>query len=124
VEATVSVRVERKLVYAGVCAESFGKASEHLRSLADLEISDERIRRATLRVGNERSHHRQRLVDEFLRKSLPLQAYGKPSDVSTPAIACVMADGGRYQVLDRKGPRSHGEHWRESRVATFLALDA
>ena len=123
-EATVSVRVERKLVYAGVCAESFGKGSDHLRQLADLDISDERIRRATLRVGTERSQQRQLLVEEFLRKPLLNQLYSKPADVTAPPVACVMADGGRYQVLDRKQPSASGEHWRESRVATFLALDA
>lgn len=123
VEATVSVRVERKLVYAGVCAASFGKASDHLRELADLDISDERIRRATLRVGTERSQQRQLLVEEFLRKPLPAQLYGKPANVTAPPLACVMADGGRYQVLDRRHPNASGEHWRESRVATFLALD-
>lgn len=122
-EATVSVRVERKLVYAGVCAESFGKASDHLRRLADLDISDERIRRATLRVGTERSQQRQLLVKEFLNKTLLTQLYGKPANLTAPPLACVMADGGRYQVLDRKQPNSSGEHWRESRVATFLALD-
>ena len=123
----MSVRVERKLVYAGVCAESFGKASDHLRELADLEISGERIRRATLRVGDERIKQRRKLLDEWLRKSLPIQAYGKPAGVVAPPMACVMADGGRYQVLDRKqsrGSRSSGEHWRESRVATFLALES
>ena len=123
-EATVSVRVERKLVYAGVCAESFGRASDHLRELANLDISDERIRRATLRVGTERSQQRQRLVEEFLRKPLPIRLYSKPADITAPLLACVMADGGRYQVLDRRQPSASGEHWRESRVATFLALDA
>jgi hypothetical protein len=115
--------VERKLVYAGVCAESFGKASDHLRQLADLNISDERIRRAVLRVGTERRQQRQLLVEEFLRKPLPIQLYGKPADVNAPPLACVMADGGRYQMLDRKQPNASGDHWRESRVATFLALD-
>ncbi|MCG8448375.1 MAG: hypothetical protein MI725_02190, partial [Pirellulales bacterium] len=127
VEATVSVRVERKLVYAGVSAESFGKASEHLRVLADLEIRDERIRRATLRVGEERIAQRRKLLDEWLRKSLPEQSYGKPAGVAASAMACVMADGGRYQVLDRKqspSERRSSEHWRESRVATFLALES
>lgn len=123
VEATVSGRVERKLVYAGVCAESFGKASDHLRYLADLKISDERIRRATRRVGRERFEQRQRLVEEFLRKPLPVQAYGKPANVMPPPIACVMADGGRYQVLNRKKQlEKQGEHWRESRIATFLGM--
>lgn len=120
----MSVRVERKLVYAGVCAESFGKASDHLQALADLDISDERIRRATLRVGDERIRQRQSLVEELLRKPLPERAFGRPANTSPPPMACVMADGGRFQVLDRKQPSTEGEHWRESRVATFLAMES
>jgi hypothetical protein len=116
--------VERKMIFAGVCAESFGKAHDYLRELADLDISDERIRRATLRVGQERSQDRQRRVEEFLRKPLPIQSYGKPANVPAPAMVCVMADGGRFQILDRKQPAHDGEHWRESRIATFLELKA
>jgi len=63
-------------------------------------------------------------MDEFLSKPLPEQAFGKPASATAPPIACVMADGGRYQVLDRRQSNYHGEHWRESRVATFLAMDS
>ena len=120
----MSVRVERKLVYAGVCAESFGKASEHLRMLADLEMSDERIRRATWRVGHARIEQRRKLLDEWLAKPLLIQAYGQPRGVVAPPLACVMADGGRYQMLDRQQSGRTTDHWRESRVATFLALES
>jgi hypothetical protein len=37
-------------------------------------------------------------------------------------MACVMCDGGRYQLFDRKQPSTGGEHWKESRIATFLEL--
>ena len=112
------------MVHAGVCNESFGKASQDLLALADLEISDERIRRATRRVGADRIQQRQARIDEWAGKLLPMQAFGKPANASAPPIACVMADGGRLQVLDRKQPSSPGEHWRESRVATFLSLES
>lgn len=123
VEATVSLRVERKLVYAGVCAESFGSASAHLKHLANLDISSERIRRATHRVGADRVRQREQLVREFLTKPLPDQRSGSPAGIPVPAMVCVMADGGRYQLLDRKQPSTPGEHWKESRVATFLELE-
>ncbi|MCA9178572.1 MAG: hypothetical protein KDB14_29125 [Planctomycetales bacterium] len=125
------------MVYAGVCAESFGKASDHLFHLADLKISDERIRRATHRVGRERIQQREQLLRAVRLKPLPELRKGKPADVTAPSLACVMADGGRYQLLDRKPaekrkagkgskqppPQNRGDHWKESRVATFLAMD-
>lgn len=123
VEATFSPRVERKLVYAGVCAESFGRSSDHLRQLADLDISSERIRRATHRVGRVRVQQRERFIREFLKKSLPIQSFGTPANAKAPTLACVMADGGRYQMLDRKRPTDDSEHWKESRIATFLDLE-
>ena len=122
-EATVSLRVERKLVYAGVCAESFGKSSDHLKHLADLDISSERIRRATRRVGADRVRQRGQLVREYLQKPIPVQAYGKPAGVTALTMACVMADGGRYQLFDRKLLAKTEEHWKESRIATFLELE-
>ena len=112
------------MIFAGVYAESFAKAHDYLRELADLDISDERIRRSTLRVGQERSQDRQRRVEEFLRKPLPVQSYGKPANIPAPAMVCVMANGGRFQILDRKQPGHDGEHWRESRIAMFLELKA
>ena len=53
VEATVSPRVERKMVYAGANSTSFQQARKDLRNLADLEIKTERIRRATTRNGRD-----------------------------------------------------------------------
>jgi hypothetical protein len=38
VEATVSPRVEKKMVYAGASVESFEAGRQHLKELADLEI--------------------------------------------------------------------------------------
>ena len=64
------------MVYAGVAAESFGKASEHLQALANLEIKSERIRRATHRNGKQRCELRKLLEQAFLAKSIPEQLYG------------------------------------------------
>jgi hypothetical protein len=84
--------------------------------------SDERPSFATLCVGQEPSQDRQRRGEAFLRKPLPSQSYGRSADIPAPAIVCVMADGGRFQILDRKQPAHDGEHWRESRIAMFLEL--
>ncbi|TWU45546.1 hypothetical protein Q31b_07200 [Novipirellula aureliae] len=54
VEATVSPKVERKMVYAGANKASYQVASDDLRELAELDIKTERIRLATLRNGKAR----------------------------------------------------------------------
>lgn len=111
------------MVYAGVCAESFGKASDHLKELANLDITSERIRRATGRNGKGRCELRRILEEAFLAKAIPEQLRGGPAEKEAPPIAVVMSDGGRYQVLDRKLPKgSSAEHWRESRIAVLLSM--
>ena len=128
IEDTVSPRVLAKVVYAGAAAGSFAAASGELRHLADLAISDERVRRACQRVGCERIEHHQRMQRAFENKPLPQRAGGKPEGVQPPEIACVMGDGGRYQLLDRSLPRQphrsarKGEHWKESRIGVLLSM--
>ncbi|MBC8867969.1 MAG: hypothetical protein H8E44_01055 [Planctomycetes bacterium] len=128
VEDTVSPRVLAKMVYSGTTAVSFAQASQDLANLADLKISNERVRRACDRVGSDRINQQQRLQEAFQSKPLPEQSHGKPADVEPPEIACVMCDGGRYQLLDRSvvspGRRSarKGEHWKESRIGLFVSM--
>ena len=50
-EDTVSPRVLAKMVYAGPSGASFQDASRALAELADLSISDERVRRACGHAG-------------------------------------------------------------------------
>ncbi|MEA1951924.1 MAG: hypothetical protein U9N87_11100 [Planctomycetota bacterium] len=128
VEDTLSPRVLGKMVYSGTTAVSFAKASRDLANLADLSISDERVRRACGHVGGDRVNQQQRLQEAFQSKPLPEQSRGKPMDVEPPEIACVMCDGGRYQLLDRSvvspGRRSarKGEHWKESRIGLLVNM--
>jgi hypothetical protein len=128
IEDTVSPRVLAKMVWSGTSAASFAAASQDLANLADHSISDERVRRACGHVGSDRVDEHQRLQEAFESKSLPEQTRGKPANVKAPEIACVMADGGRYQHLDRsaESPRPasarKGEHWRESRIGLLLSM--
>lgn len=127
-EDTASPRVLAKMVYSGTMAASFGEASNALAMLADLAISDERVRRACRHTASDRIDQHKRLQDAYQSKSLPEQAHGKPADVEAPEIACVMSDGGRYQYLDRSLPaRSNrsahkGEHWKESRIGLLASM--
>jgi hypothetical protein len=128
VEDTASPRVLAKMVWAGTSAASFAAASKDLAKLADLSISDERVRRACGHTGRDRIDEHRRLQEAFACKTLPEQIRGKPADVEAPEIACVMADGGRYQHLDRKvdSPRlasaRKGEHWKESRIGLLVRM--
>lgn len=128
VEDTVSPRVLVKMVHAGTSAESFAAASHDLLRLANLPITAERVRRACQQVGGERIEHHQRVQRVFEDKPLPAQVHGKPEGVEPPQIACVMCDGGRYQLLDRSVPRASprsarkGEHWKESRIGLLLGM--
>lgn len=131
-EGTVSPRVLAKVVYAGSTA-SFPQAEQDLLNLANLSIRSERVRRACHRVGSERIAEHQADQTAFESLPLPQQVHGKPDEVDAPGIACVMADGGRYQHLDRgqshpdpagKSPPSarKGEHWKESRIGILLRM--
>lgn len=134
VEATCSPRVLIKMVYAGVQSRSFAEGSAHLKNLDDLTISDERIRRATQQAAEERIAQQDRLITAYRNKPLPEQRSQKPADVEAPDIACVMCDGGRYQLLDRQAPQTdptdeqssgterRGKHWHESRVALLASM--
>ena len=127
-EDTASPRVLAKMVVAGAKEPSFQAATEMLELLGNLTISSERVRRACTRVGADRIDHHRQLQQAFEAKMLPAQIRGKPADVAAPDIACVMTDGGRYQLLDRSqastGSASacKGECWKESRIGLLATM--
>lgn len=134
----MSPRVLRKITYAGNRAASFDEASHALLELAEVSVSVERVRRACGHVGHDLIDEQRQLQEAYQAKPLPEQTTGKPADATAPEIACVMADGGRYQRLDR--PRSEatcgdkklgankcssarkGKHWKESRIALLAKM--
>ena len=96
---TVSPAVLRKMVYAGSHASSFEQASEDLKEEAELDISAQRVMRATKRIGQERVAERK--AWEAAWEALPLpEQQGSPHE-QVPQVACVEPDGGRIQI--RKG---------------------
>ena len=128
VDDTVSPRVSEKMVYSGTFAASFSEASNHLAKLSDLSVSAERIRRACRHTGSDRIEQQEQLQDTYQAKLLPDRCHGKPADIEPPEIACVMADGGRYQVLNRRHSSASGrsarkgEHWKESRIGLLASM--
>lgn len=123
VEATVSPKVERKMVYAGANSGSFQVASRDLKVLAELEIKTERVRRATLRNGRARCELARLLQEAFLAKPIPVQLNERPADKEAPPLAVVMSDGGRYQRFDRCAEKPDSDSfWKESRIAVLLSM--
>jgi hypothetical protein len=136
VEDTVSPRNLQKMICAGTRAASFEEASDALEELAEVKISPDRVRRACGHVGQDLVEQQQQLQEAYQAKSLPEQRCGKPASADVPQIACVMADGGRYQRLDRChdqstcgepkskpcGTARKGKHWKESRIALLAKM--
>lgn len=91
----------QQITYAGTQCRSFAEASAVLAQLADLTVSPKQVERVTERIGAERVAEREAHTTAF--QALPLvEKFAVPADVSAPALAVVMADGGRLQILDRR----------------------
>jgi hypothetical protein len=120
----------KKVVHAGVHAGSFRQAEADLRALAELSVSNQRIRRVTERIGQERVAQRDEEVARFLKLPLPDQQRSPTNQA--PPLACVEMDGGRIQIRDRQGAERHsgepatasrkGRFWRESKVGCLLSM--
>ena len=123
---TASPRVLRKMVYAGSHASSFEQASADLKEEAEVEISAQRVMRATKRIGMERVARRDAGVAEWEKLSLPEQ--GNSPCEQVPQVACVEPDGGRIQIRDRNGRspwrkrEEKGRFWRETKVGCLLSM--
>jgi hypothetical protein len=122
----------KKVVHAGVHAASFRQAETNLLALAELSVSSQRVRRATVRIGHERVAQRDEEVEHFLK--LPLPEQQRSPTGQAPLLACVQMDGGRIQIRDRKGGHAStdepsgssrkGRHWRESKVGCLLSMQS
>jgi len=123
---TVSPLVLRKMVYAGSHASSFEQASADLKEEAELDISTQRVMRATKRIGQERVDEREAEVAEWEKLSLPEQQ-GSPRE-QVPQVAVVEPDGGRIQIRDRNAEElseeesRKGRFWRETKVGCLLSM--
>lgn len=121
----VSPAVLQKMVYAGATGRSFEQASEDLKQEAELDISAQRIMRATKRIGDERIAQREAEIEMWEQLPLPEQQ-SSPSE-QTPAVAVVEMDGGRIQIRERKATETGMKedrvgHWRETKVGCLLTV--
>jgi hypothetical protein len=115
------------MVYAGTHATSFQQAEKDLKELAEAEIPEQRIARATKRIGEERVEQRE--VEARHWEEMPLPArQTNPKDRPPPPVACVEMDGGRMQIRDegfgRSGEADRGKarFWRETKVGCLMSL--
>ena len=114
------------MVYAGTHASSFQQASKDLKEEAELDISDQRIMRATKRIGQERVAERK--ADEAAWETLPLPEQRRSPREQVPQLACVEMDGGRIQIRNRNEEESpkeetrKGRFWRETKVGCLLSM--
>jgi len=114
------------MAYAGSHASSFQQASKDLKEEAELDISDQRIMRATKRIGQERIEQRDAQTNAWAELSLPEQQRSPGEQV--PQVACVEMDGGRLQIRNRKPSEEERQRtkkagfWREDKVGCLLSM--
>ena len=118
----------RKLIYAGVVSCSFKQAAQSLETLAEVSLSEARVRRATLHIGEERMAERAAEVAAFEQMPLPEQKQC-PEPVPAVSSSCVVVvemDGGRLQERDRIAPErnTNGTFWRETKVGVLLTMQS
>lgn len=128
-DETLSPALLRKAVYAGTNAASFARAERDLEALAEQKISAQRIRRATVRIGNERVEERDAAVQRY--RDLPLPQRHQSPVEHIPKVVAVGMDGGRMQIRDRHAPEPSepvaeggrkGRFWREMKVGVLETL--
>ncbi len=111
----------RKVCYAGGASPSFLGATRDLIALSEQTVSRERVQRWTKRVGQECVQDADALADAY--QALPLPEQQKSPADQVPQVACVMMDGGRIQVRDRRQERHDAKgYWKESLVGCCLSM--
>ena len=113
----------KKVTYAGTQAASFPRGSRDLKALAELDVSPERVRRATERIGDERVAERDAQAAAYEALPIP-ERRTMPADQPAPAVACIQMDGGRLQFFDRAEPERNADEtfWREMKVGCLWSM--
>jgi hypothetical protein len=108
-----------QIVEAGGQLKSYKLAARMLKSLAEVEISDQHVRRITDEIGKELAAQRDRQVEDYVhhRRSAAEEA--------VPDAVAIALDGGRLQTREPasgQGPGVFGEGWKEDKVACLHEL--
>lgn len=115
-----SPSVLEKIEYAGANAASFQQAAQHMKMLADLEISGMHIERLTERIGAEREKERDEEVELMKQDKLKVKVLNKPE------VCAVYVDAGKAQTRadDGQGPGVRGQAWADTKVACLVTYQA
>ena len=118
-----SPRAWQKITYAGTQSTSFEQASRDLTRLAELNVSAERVRRATERIGEERLAERDAQAKAYEALPIPERRV-VAAEEPRPQVACVQMDGGRFQLFDRQQPERNDDEtfWREMKVGCLWSM--
>lgn len=111
----------RKVAYAGSQSASFVQAVADLAALAEVTVSRQRVGRWTQRIGDECVAQAEALAEAYQALGLPERRKSPRGQV--PQVACVMMDGGRIQVRERRAEnRAASGYWKESLVGCCLSM--
>jgi hypothetical protein len=113
--------VLEKIEYAGAKAGSFQEAAEHMKVLAELEISDRHTGRLMERFGAERQKKRDEEVELMKQDKLEVKVLNKPE------VCAVYVDAGKAQTRqedERQGPGVRGQAWVDTKVACLVTYQA
>ena len=114
-----SLALLAKIEYAGANEESFLKAAEVLRRLAELSISEKHVERITERMGHERADERDAQVKQMKAGKL------SPAHAQPPRVAAIHLDAGKIQMRAEDGkPGVREPHWSDTKVACMLTYSA
>lgn len=107
------------MTYLGTKLPSFRDAHEALDVLLRTKIGLKRVERITERIGGERVAGREAEIVAWSQRTLT-EKLAAPAGVKPPAVAAVLADGGRLQL--RAADPAATSHWREYKAGVVHSL--
>jgi hypothetical protein len=119
VDEDLSPELVERLTYLGTKLPSFRDAYEALDVLLRTKLSEKRVERQTERIGQERVAQRQAAIESWSQRTL-LEKKTAPVGVKPPAVAAVLADGGRLQLREPNAEKS--SRWHEYKAGVLQGL--
>lgn len=116
-----SPKILEKIEYAGANAVSFKQAQQHLKILADLEMSSRHLEDLTERFGAEREKKRDAEAELMKEDTLEVKVLNRPE------VCAVYVDAGKAQTRQEdegKGPGVRGQAWVDTKVACLVTYQA
>ena len=119
VDEDLSPALVERLTYLGTKLPSFRDAYEALEVLLRTKLSEKRVERQTERIGDERVGQRQSEIAAWSHRTL-MEKQAAPLGVKPPAVAAVLADGGRLQLREANSEAT--SRWHEYKAGVLQSL--